>query len=640
MKFVCDRCQTRYSIADEKVRQRILRIRCKTCGNVITVQSGEVVPGPQDSSRRLEPGGGAGSAPVPRSSSRLARRPSGLHEWYVSVDGAEQGPLSCRDAAKYIVSLPPERSVHVWKEGMDGWKLPKDVAIIAQEVSSLRRSSSDSAARLRVPGSGPKSLPAGGSDAGAKLSQPGIPDSGAKESPPIPGSGPKSAPPPISGSGPKSAPPRISGSGPKLAPPPIPGSGPKLAPPAPGPGARLASGPEPVRVSGSEPLHGGLSPKRGPSLPGLTPPSPGPPSSSTTPVLDTEFDKAPATARERRLSGVEGVAEFATPLPNTERPTMPHERAAEDEFDQTQITPPPVQPLPPVAAPADDGNGGKSWVPPSLPLSAPSATPLYGTLPPAPLHLPQAEAAPSGLARLAALFQRHGHLKYVVAAMFVVNLVILVIVLSWRGEGAKPVPSVHESAARAPEVPSVEPVEETPPRDDTTIEPEARHRGRTARVTPRRRAAVRPAVRSGKAAVVGEDPFEGPSPSSHRAERPIVPVEADQSRRSRSGPAGAEVKAVSQSQIAEVVRNKEHQNGLKTCYERAAKRDGRLRTGRLDITVSVGASGTVQRVQVHGPADFLIIDDCIKDAIRHWRFPASTEEYGTSFPLILQGDGP
>jgi outer membrane biosynthesis protein TonB len=93
-------------------------------------------------------------------------------------------------------------------------------------------------------------------------------------------------------------------------------------------------------------------------------------------------------------------------------------------------------------------------------------------------------------------------------------------------------------------------------------------------------------------------------------------------------------------QIAEVVRNKEHQNGLKTCYERAAKRDGRLRTGRLDITVSVGASGTVQRVQVHGPADFLIIDDCIKDAIRHWRFPASTEEYGTSFPLILQGDGP
>jgi outer membrane biosynthesis protein TonB len=62
-----------------------------------------------------------------------------------------------------------------------------------------------------------------------------------------------------------------------------------------------------------------------------------------------------------------------------------------------------------------------------------------------------------------------------------------------------------------------------------------------------------------------------------------------------------------------------------------------LRTGRLDITVSIGESGTVQRVQVHGPADFMIIEDCIKSAIRHWRFPANAEEYATSFPLILQG---
>src|SRR5512141_1944450 len=44
MKFVCDRCQTRYSIADEKVRQKILRIRCKTCGNVILVQESAAIP--------------------------------------------------------------------------------------------------------------------------------------------------------------------------------------------------------------------------------------------------------------------------------------------------------------------------------------------------------------------------------------------------------------------------------------------------------------------------------------------------------------------------------------------------------------------------------------------------------------------
>src|SRR4051812_13315061 len=38
MKFVCERCQTKYSIADEKVRGKVLKVRCKSCSNVITVR--------------------------------------------------------------------------------------------------------------------------------------------------------------------------------------------------------------------------------------------------------------------------------------------------------------------------------------------------------------------------------------------------------------------------------------------------------------------------------------------------------------------------------------------------------------------------------------------------------------------------
>ena len=44
MKFVCDRCQTKYSIADEKVRGKVLKVRCKTCQNVITVREAGVRP--------------------------------------------------------------------------------------------------------------------------------------------------------------------------------------------------------------------------------------------------------------------------------------------------------------------------------------------------------------------------------------------------------------------------------------------------------------------------------------------------------------------------------------------------------------------------------------------------------------------
>src|SRR5678816_3475802 len=44
MKFVCDRCQTKYSIADDKVRGKVLKVRCKTCQNVITVREAGARP--------------------------------------------------------------------------------------------------------------------------------------------------------------------------------------------------------------------------------------------------------------------------------------------------------------------------------------------------------------------------------------------------------------------------------------------------------------------------------------------------------------------------------------------------------------------------------------------------------------------
>src|SRR5215510_6106247 len=51
MKFVCDRCQTKYSIADDKVRGKVLKVRCKTCQKVITVRE----PGARPSQGSLAP---------------------------------------------------------------------------------------------------------------------------------------------------------------------------------------------------------------------------------------------------------------------------------------------------------------------------------------------------------------------------------------------------------------------------------------------------------------------------------------------------------------------------------------------------------------------------------------------------------
>jgi outer membrane biosynthesis protein TonB len=214
---------------------------------------------------------------------------------------------------------------------------------------------------------------------------------------------------------------------------------------------------------------------------------------------------------------------------------------------------------------------------------------------------------------------------------------------SWQGDNGKGGSHVAEIekkaraaalAADPPSLPREEPAVAPAPAPILEREPSKPH-SPVHTNTSKRPAAPRPASPSARPAPVPvEDPFSPPAGMMRSAEKPI-PLAAIQGKRATAG--ASEPRAISQAQISEVVRKKENQAGLKTCYERALKRDGRLRTGRLDITVSIGPMGTVQRVQVHGSADFMVIDKCLKEAIRHWRFPGNSEEYATSFPLILQG---
>jgi predicted Zn finger-like uncharacterized protein len=118
VKFVCDRCKTRYSIGEDRVRGKILKIRCKNCANVITVREG------------MEPGAASEASAAPAPSPAPARGgappPSALEdEWYVSIDGQQSGPLSLEAARRWITQKPAGADLHCWKEGFDDW-LPVD----------------------------------------------------------------------------------------------------------------------------------------------------------------------------------------------------------------------------------------------------------------------------------------------------------------------------------------------------------------------------------------------------------------------------------------------------------------------------------------------------------------------------------
>jgi hypothetical protein len=91
-----------------------------------------------------------------------------------------------------------------------------------------------------------------------------------------------------------------------------------------------------------------------------------------------------------------------------------------------------------------------------------------------------------------------------------------------------------------------------------------------------------------------------------------------------------------QGDITRVVNN--NKGGIKVCYQRALLRDTSLTHGKIDVDVSIGISGRVKKVSIDGPAAFRSLDPCIKDVLSRWVFPASSEEYGTAFSYVFQGN--
>ena len=151
VKFLCDRCKTRYSIGEERVRGKILKIRCKNCANVITVREG--MPEPLGDDRRGRPttgapgGDSAHGALGQAFATQLAKPPPALiEEWYVSIDGQQAGPFSLVDAQRWVASKPQTAELHCWSEGFDDW-LPVDKV---SHFRGLRKAPPPAAARKQT----------------------------------------------------------------------------------------------------------------------------------------------------------------------------------------------------------------------------------------------------------------------------------------------------------------------------------------------------------------------------------------------------------------------------------------------------------------------------------------------------------
>ncbi len=103
MRIECDKCAAKYSIADEKVRGKTFKIRCKKCSNVIIVRDKSAAAGAE---------GAAASEPA------AADEPAG---WHLAIDGDTVGPLSEDEVRRRYDAGQVDKSTSVWQEGFEDW---------------------------------------------------------------------------------------------------------------------------------------------------------------------------------------------------------------------------------------------------------------------------------------------------------------------------------------------------------------------------------------------------------------------------------------------------------------------------------------------------------------------------------------
>ncbi len=76
---------------------------------------------------------------------------------------------------------------------------------------------------------------------------------------------------------------------------------------------------------------------------------------------------------------------------------------------------------------------------------------------------------------------------------------------------------------------------------------------------------------------------------------------------------------------------------LQRCYERAIRGQQSPQSVRLDVSVTVAASGRVKEVNAdgNGPGG---LAECIEASVRRWRFPASSEGGPAKFPIVFSAN--
>ncbi len=141
MKVTCQSCQAKYTIADEKVRGKVAKIRCKKCGTTIIVNGTD----------------GTGAAAADH-----AHVAASDEQWSVLVADGDQRTATAVQVAELFAGGSISLETPVWKDGMADWLPISQVDVLRAAVEGGARVDPGlPLASLLPDAGGPPPLPSG-----------------------------------------------------------------------------------------------------------------------------------------------------------------------------------------------------------------------------------------------------------------------------------------------------------------------------------------------------------------------------------------------------------------------------------------------------------------------------------------------
>jgi predicted Zn finger-like uncharacterized protein len=138
MKIACESCGTKYSIADDKVRGKVFKIRCKKCQNVIVVRgteggdAGHTTPAPHEMTMTPPPAADSFLAAEVSTSASMPAAPAAAAAagaiWHVAIGKEQKGPFTAGEIKERARRGEINGETFVWREGLGDWKPLSDVA--------------------------------------------------------------------------------------------------------------------------------------------------------------------------------------------------------------------------------------------------------------------------------------------------------------------------------------------------------------------------------------------------------------------------------------------------------------------------------------------------------------------------------